>query len=212
MKHIVKGPEPEAFTGWKALANEDWKPTFENLSGEPKAAVTAALMREQGHICCYCERRLVENDAHIEHFKPQNDADVDALDFSNMLFSCQNKIKKGEPRHCGNLKGGWFDPVLLVSPFHPDCMSRFSYWGNGSIHPANPEDQGASTTIEKLGLGIPKLNALGEKAIEPFLDETLTDDEVQRFASAYLEPDAEGRFGEFWTTVQYLFLNHTAAA
>jgi len=58
MKHIEKQRQPQAFTDWKACANENWRPTYDKLSGEPKRAVKAALMAEQGHLCCYCERRL----------------------------------------------------------------------------------------------------------------------------------------------------------
>ena len=85
MKHIVKQGEPEAFLDWKALANEDWMPTYDDLAGETKKTVKGALMEEQGYICCYCERRLTDGDSHIEHFQPQSDPAVDPLDFSNML-------------------------------------------------------------------------------------------------------------------------------
>lgn len=92
-----------------------------------------ALMAEQGYICCYCERRLTNDDSHIEHFRPQSDPTVDPLDFGNLLCSCQNQLKKGEPRHCGNLKGEWFDRDLLVSPLIPGCEDRFAFTGDGEI-------------------------------------------------------------------------------
>jgi len=56
-----------------------------------------------------------------------------------------------------------------------------------------------------LGLDIPKLKSLRAKAIEPFLDEELAEDELQNFVRGYLEKDKEGQFGEFWTTIRYLF-------
>ncbi len=205
MKYITKRDEPEVFSDWKALANEDWQPTFGNLAGEPKNAVKKALMAEQGYICCYCERQLTDDDSHIEHFRPQSDPTVDPLDFGNLLCSCQNQIKRGEPRHCGNLKDNWFDPYLVVSPLDADCEKRFAFTGDGVIKPATEDDQAASETITRLGLDIPKLNALRAKAIEPFLDEELTPEEIQSFVSGYLARDASGRFGEFWTTIRYLF-------
>jgi uncharacterized protein (TIGR02646 family) len=205
MKHIDKREEPQSFSDWKALANEDWQPTYDNLSGVEKRDVKAALMAEQGQICCYCESRLIDSDSHIEHFQPQSDPAVDPLDFSNLLCSCQKQIKKGEPRHCGNLKDDWFDPELLISPFDPGCEERFSYTGVGLIKPASAHDQGAAMTIKKLGLDIPKLNALREKAIEPFLDDEISDDDMRVFVTGYLKKDAEGRFSEFWTTIRYLF-------
>lgn len=67
MKHIRKGAEPQEFTAWKAMANASWQPTYGALSGAPKGALKQALMAEQGDICCYCERRLILDDSHIEH-------------------------------------------------------------------------------------------------------------------------------------------------
>ncbi len=205
MKHIVKQREPKAFTDWKALANENWQPTYSDLAGEPKKAVKETLMAEQGYLCCYCERRLNDDDSHIEHFRPQSDPAVDPLDFSNLLCSCQNQIKKGEPRHCGNLKDDWFDQNLLVSPLDPDCENRFAFTGDGEIKPLADNDLAAAETIKKIGLDIPKLNAMRSKAIEPFLDDGLSPQEMQAFVSGYLSRDASGRFGEFWTTIRHLF-------
>jgi uncharacterized protein (TIGR02646 family) len=211
MKTIDKQAEPKAFADWKALASNDWYPDYEQLSGETKKAVKTALMEEQGYICCYCERRLTDEDSHIEHFRPQSDQTTDPLDYQNLLCSCQNQLKKGEPRHCGNLKGSWFDPELLVSPLDPGCEGSFSFTGDGRIRPAQNLDRAASETIRKLGLDIPKLNALRAKAIEPFLDDTLSPKEIQAFVSDYLLKDASGRFGEFWTTIRYLFGGFAAA-
>jgi uncharacterized protein (TIGR02646 family) len=209
VKHIVKQAEPDAFKQWKALANPDWQPTYADLRGEPKQAVKHALMAEQGHICCYCERRLTENDSHIEHFMPQESGKL-TLDFSNLLCSCQNNVQTGEPRHCGNLKDHWFDSALLISPLKPDCEKRFAFTGDGGMQPADGTDQAAITTIEKLGLDIPKLRALRAKAIEPFLDEQLSTDELNRFVAGYLCKDSAGCFAEFWTTIQYLFSDQSA--
>lgn len=211
MKRIVKQGEPPSFTDWKSLANPDWQPTYDDLSGDEKREVKAALMDEQGHICCYCERRLIDSDSHIEHFQPQSDPAVDPLDFDNLLCSCQNQIKKGEPRHCGNLKDQWFDPVLLVSPLDPDCEARFAHTGDGRIKPASGCDPGAVETIQRLGLDLPKLNALREKAIEPFLDDQISEKDMRMFVSGYLKRDAQGRYGEFWTTISYLFGGDAAA-
>ena len=211
MKHIVKQDEPQAYTDWKSLANDDWAPTYDGLSGAPKKAVKDALTAEQGHICCYCERRLTDSDSHIEHFRPQSDPAVDPLDFSNLLCSCQNQIKKGEPRHCGNLKDDWFDPHLLISPFDPGCQNHFAFTGDGMIRKAASNDPAAAETISRLGLAIPKLNALRAKAIEPFLDEGLSREDMQQFVTGYLGMDTEGRFGEFWTTIHYLFGGYVIA-
>ena len=205
MKYIQKGTEPQEFTDWKAVANEDWQPSYDLLSGAEKRAVKAALMTEQGFVCCYCERRLSDADSHIEHLQPQGMAGVDSLDFANMLCSCQNNLKPKEPRHCGNLKGDWYDANLLISPLDPNCETRFAFLANGEIHAARNSDKRASETISRLGLAIPKLNALRRKAIEPFLDPQLSMEEVAQFSQGYLRPDPKGMFAEFFTTIRYLF-------
>lgn len=211
MKHIIKHSEPQAFTDWKALENENWQPSYNDLCGNPKKVVKDALMEEQGTICCYCERRLTPEDSHIEHFRPQSDPVVDPLDFTNMLCSCQNELKKGDPQHCGNKKDNWFDASLLVSPLVPDCESRFAFTGDGAIKPSLSTDTAATETITRLGLAIPKLNALRAYAIEPFLEETLNEDELRRFVTGYLEKDGNGLYGEFWTTIRYLFGDYASA-
>ena len=205
MKFIQKGVEPEEFTEWKALTNEDWQATYANLSGAEKPAVKQSLASEQGSLCCYCERRLTDDDSHIEHFRPQHDDEVDPLDYTNMLCSCQSQLNKGEPRHCGNLKDDWFDNELLISPLDPGCESRFRFNGNGNILPDADRDSAAIETIKRLGLDIPKLKALRASAIEPFLDDALSVEDVRQFVDGYLQKDSQGQYGEFWTTIKYLF-------
>jgi len=205
MKHIIKETEPQELIDFKAAANPpDWIPAYNNLTKLAKDATKQALMKEQGYICCYCERRLEENDSHIEHFQPQSDPAVDDIDFENMLCSCQNKLKKGDPRHCGNLKGDWFDVTLLVSPFDSACGSKFGFKGDGTIYPIEDAFD-AKTTIENLGLNIGKLNALRESTIEPFLDNALNEQEFKLFIEGYLQLDSEGKYNPFPTTIAYLF-------
>ena len=205
MKHITKNTEPASFTEWKAQANADWQPTYAELRTATKMAVKDALMTEQGYICCYCECRLSDSDSHIEHFRPQSDSSSDPLDFSNMLCSCQNQLNRGEPIHCGNSKGNWFNGELLVSPFNPTCESKFAFTGDGKIRPAVDTDNAAIESINRLGLDIPKLNDLRAKSIEPFLDEDLNIEQMSDFVSGYLQIDGNGRYGEYWTTIRYLF-------
>ena len=204
MKFIKKQKEPKAFSDWKDLSNDNWQPNFSMLSDPEKAAVKKALIEEQGCICCYCESRVTADDSHIEHFKPQDEPSVDPLDFSNMLCSCQNNLEKGAPRHCGHLKDKWFDSSLLVSPLDNTCETRFSFTADGYIQAYKEADQAASTTLEKLGLDIPKLRALRKSAIEPFLDADLSESELQLFVAGYLEWSGS-KLNEFWTTIRYLF-------
>jgi hypothetical protein len=85
MKYIEKGKEPIEFTNWKKKKNSKWTPSFGDLSGKEKLAVLNALKREQGFICCYCERSLESIDSHIEHFVPQNKGYYSATILGNKL-------------------------------------------------------------------------------------------------------------------------------
>lgn len=205
MKYIEKRPEPESFSRWKALRNDNWEPEYNSMGSLIKNTLKEALMQEQGYICCYCERPLFADDSHIEHFRPQSDSQTDPLDFSNMLCSCQNQLRKREPRHCGNLKEDWFDEDLLVSPLSPDCETKFAFTADGDIRERELGDDAAITTIKKLGLNIPKLNDLRKKAIEPFLDETLNEQELREFVTRYLQKDHWGMYGEFCMAIKDVF-------
>jgi len=202
MKHIRKKQEPASFSNWKAQANDDWRPAYENLQGEIKKDLKKSLMDEQGYICCYCESRVDYDQSHIEHFKPQSLHTDESLNYDNLLCSCQKDLEQEEPRHCGNLKGDWFDKALFISPLDPNCENRFDYTPDGHI---KSQDQAAEETIKKLGLNIPKLIDLRKKAIEPFLDQSLTEIELNRFVSGYLQQDNEDKFNEYFTTIKYLF-------
>ncbi|RWC29994.1 TIGR02646 family protein [Mesorhizobium sp. M8A.F.Ca.ET.207.01.1.1] len=204
MKFVEKGEEPDELVSWKADGDVDWVPTYAGLAGEPKQALHAALLAEQGWLCCYCESQIDDSDSHIEHLRPQSDPLVDALDFSNLLCSCQRVTRKGDPLHCGNAKGNWYDAALFVVPIDPTCEARFDYTGNGRILPAQQGDAAAEETIKKLALDIPNLRARRTEVLTPFLDD-LTDDELRLFVTGYLVKGQDGRFNPFWATIKNMF-------
>jgi uncharacterized protein (TIGR02646 family) len=204
MKFIRKWGAPKDFLDWRAGGNNNWQPKYKDLSGKIKKILKQNLMEEQRFLCCYCENELSLNDCHIEHFEPQSRPNVDPLDYLNLLCSCQNNPERGKPLHCGHLKSDWFDPNLLISPLDPTCENRFKFTFDGRIHPVNDNDQAAKMTISRLGLNIPKLRDLRRNAIEPFLSEEISSDELQRFVIGYLQP-SQGRLGKFWTTIRFLF-------
>ncbi len=205
MKYIQKKGEPPELTDWKQQANADWTPSYQELRGSLKQSVKKALMAEQGYLCCYCEQALDAVNSHIEHFRPQSDPTVDSLDFSNLLCSCQNQMCKGEPRHCGNLKGDWFDEVLLLSPLDKNSEARFKFTADGHIQPQDNQDTAARVTIEKSGINIPKLRAARKLVIEIFLDGELSIGELSLFIENYLKEREDSHLNPFWTTINSLF-------
>ncbi len=196
MKHITKGAEPRELVEFKAAENSDWKPSYDNLTNEAKTALKASLMREQGWICCYCERRLVDNDSHIEHLRPQSKYPADQLNYDNLLCSCQEGLKRREPRHCGTAKDEWFDEMLMVSPLNPICESKFRFTADGAIYPRTDDDSAAQETVTRLQLDIPKLRDLRAAAIDALID--LTQAEVQ----TCLQRNHTGMFPEFFVAIR----------
>lgn len=187
MRYIEKMPEPVRFTEWKNAANDDWVPSFDNMASDVKEKLKASLIKEQRGICCYCESKLIKNDSHIEHFRPQERFQELSLDYNNLFCSCQSNLKKGDPRHCGNAKGEWFDEELLISPLSPDCASHFCYTADGHVFPANSTDAAAKETIKRLALDCPKLVDSRKAVLEHFLDDSISDEEALLFINKTIE-------------------------
>ncbi len=207
MKYVIKQQEPSSLANLK-ISHPNITYTYLGAYYPTiKSEVKRALIQEQGYICCYCEGRISTNDSHIEHFHPKSDPSIDSLDFSNLLCSCLKDKVAGDPLHCGHLKDNWFDSILLISPFDPSCETKFRYKPDGLISPADPNDQAAKKTIDKLGLNIPKLIAMRKQAIESFTDieNPLSPSELQQLVTNYLQQDVQGKFGQFWSTIKYLY-------
>lgn len=154
--------EPAEVTDWKALANDDWQPSYSNLMGQERRALRQALLTEQGHVCCYCNRRIMESPSvdniaefHIEHFRPQHAFEHLELEYQNLHASCFKNENPNGRRHCGPAKGDWFDEQLTYSPLHDNSVS-IRYGADGSISGNN---QAADETIKRLKLDHPMLEA-----------------------------------------------------
>lgn len=224
MRYINKGEEPESFTTWKALANEDWTPTYDDLRGQEKTELYNALLREQGFICCYCGMRItrelsdigedtsdIDRDScHIEHLQPQSIYPELALEYKNLLASCQAERNKVPPPpvRCGYKKEDWYDENLIVSPLDANCVDYFRYSASGEILPTDASDKqaAAKTTIEKLGLDIDKLRAMRSAAIDGALlaIQGLTDEEIQLLAQGFELLNDEGKYQPFCFAIAYI--------
>lgn len=195
MKRIVKGAEPMELSSWKKQDRMAHRPRWNRVPAAIKESIHGSLMREQGFICCYCESRTARDDSHVEHFRPQSRFPDRQLDYGNLHCSCQRDPSRGEPRHCGHRKGNWFDEKLLLSPLEADCEGRLGFTANGDVFPRSIDDAAAKTTIEKLGLDLPKLRALHAAVIDALY--TLSNEELERL----LERRLDGQLLEFHTTI-----------
>ncbi len=209
MRYIRKGDEPESLANLKALANEDWKPTYkDDCRGEVKTQLHNALLQEQGYICCYCGMSITKEDSHIEHLKPRSRYPELALEYKNLLTSCRRERERREPQHCGVKKDDWYDELLMISPLDQNCASFFRYLASGEILPTDEPDnqETATTTIETLGLDIEKLRLMRSAAIDGALlaIEGLTDEEILLFAQGYDQLDTDGRYIPFCFAIAYI--------
>ncbi len=213
MKYINKDREPQDFIDWKLTDKmfQRGRPNWNRVPTHIKDIIRTSLKEEQGYICCYCERRIKENDYHVEHLKPKDKNKFPnlQLNYDNLICSCQLELEKGEPRHCGNSKGSWYDVNNLISSLDPSCEQQFRYTADGHIYPSNNSNIAATTTIGKLQLDISKLVDLRKRVIEPFIDDSLSDNEFKKFVNGYLVEKEEnnGKYNEFYTTIKYLFKN-----
>ncbi len=171
MKRVLKGTEPASFTDWKSSANDEWTPTYPTLQNPQKRYLHAALLQEQGFLCCYCGREIEAATSHIEHFRPQENFEDLALDYQNLFASCLRETKPGNPLHCGHRKGNWFEETLHISPLSDQCELRFRYLQNGEIQPADSADLPAAKMIEILALDIAYLTNRRRDTIRRLFDD-----------------------------------------
>lgn len=201
MKHVAKGRSPERFEAWKALASEDWKPTYGDLQNPEKSIVHVALLEEQGWVCCYCGREIGQLDSHIEHFRPQETAPELALVFDNLFASCIREREPGAPLHCGHAKGNEFDEANHIAPTDAGCERRYLYTLDGAVLPADTNDQPARYMSELLKLDIAFLMNRRRAVLATVFDidllTTASDEELHRLAGAYRESDREGKLQSF---------------
>jgi uncharacterized protein (TIGR02646 family) len=217
LKHIHKKPQPPAILQKITIPTDrNPQPTYKKLRSIKKQALREVLAKEQGYICCYCEGKLVSEDlqdedsqknySHIEHLRPQSRFEQLSLDYKNLLVSCQSELMPGEPLHCGNAKGDWFDEEILVSPLQENCADFFEYTLAGEMLPTKDpaKSRSATATIDRLQLNIPKLKAMREAEITPLFEQDLSPTEVQKLIQSYTVTDDQGYYEPFCTAIIYL--------
>ena len=136
MKRIVKGNEPTSLTEHRAAQHS----SFANLN---KTDVRASLLAEQGHLCCYCMKRIPETNetpgSKIEHFLCQDDHRQEELNYNNMLLACLGN--EGFPHRlqtCDSYKG---NKPLAITPSSNgrNIEDLINYKANGEIYSNNEQ-------------------------------------------------------------------------
>lgn len=183
---------PDQFEDWKALANDDWQPCYEDLQNPEKESLHSALLAEQAWLCCYCGRKIDRSDSHIEHFRPQESYPELALSYANLHASCIRESAPGMPRHCGHGKGKDFDENLHISPTDATCEARFMYTWDGQILPKSEVDEPARYMCRLLKLDIKSLESRRKSVIGNVFDETFNTDELRLLIDAFRKPGTDG--------------------
>ena len=196
MKHVKKAASAPVLDAWKASANLEWHPTYSDLQNPEKHTLHTALLAEQGWVCCYCGRSAVQQDSHIEHFRPQSQRPDLALSYENLHASCIRETDPDMPLHCGHAKGSEFNEMRHISPLDPACEARFMYSFDGQIVAAGVADTDATYMVHLLKLDIEFLRDRREKAMrlvfDPTFLATVTDDELRVLRDSFRRYDENG--------------------
>ncbi len=116
-----------------------------------------ALLKEQGHICAYCMKRvsLDRNEVHkkpeieVEHYLSQKNQPNKQLDFMNMLGVCNGT--SGLQKHCDKSKK--HRNLSTLNPLKKDyCENLLTYTLSGKI-----ESKSNNSEVEN-DIGLLKLN------------------------------------------------------
>ena len=144
MKHIVKVKEPSSLTEHRA----NQPAYYDTLPLQGKNELRGSLLHEQGHICCYCMRRIPEiaNEdtgfmigMKVEHFKSQEQFPFLQLSYSNLFGSCMgNEGKPKKIQTCDTRKG---NSELAINPvaISPNCELLIKYNADGEIYSDNED-------------------------------------------------------------------------
>jgi uncharacterized protein (TIGR02646 family) len=154
MRTIPRSDDPPACLG-AVRSGTPW----EEFSRSPcHGDVHEVLRREQGGLCCYCESRLDQPGAHIEHMRPKSLFPKEQYRFANLALSCD---QRGENRHCGHAKGNSYDRACFRDPHDPDTEGLFEYTALGEVRAAEelaPRDRAAAEwMIRTLNLNAARL-------------------------------------------------------
>ena len=143
MKQINKIQEPQSL-----MQHRSNRPAFyHNLPLAATNDLRANLLSEQGHICCYCMKRIpqkieidgtISYEMKIEHYKCQDNYSALQLNYSNLLGACTGN--EGNPKKlqtCDTKKGNADITINPISANH-NCEGQIKNLSNGEIHTDDP--------------------------------------------------------------------------
>jgi uncharacterized protein (TIGR02646 family) len=201
MKRIIKGYEPPCLLQYRQINGAN----YDGYS--PKKSLKEALLTEQGYICCYCMRRISEENMEIEHCEPQSKYPELQINYKNLLASCSgNRGSKKDNQHCNPRKG---DAEITINPCDStkNCENYIKYSSTGKIFSDDETINHELNEILNLNLQTLKdnrqtklftlINALNKK----FPNKTWSKEAIKKKLEELSSKDAEGKYTEY---VQYI--------
>ncbi len=209
MKQIIKETEPSDLLKYR-LSN-DLNKSYENY--HPKDTLKKSLLKEQGYICAFCMRRILESNMEVAHWEPIKGnfgKPERQLDYKNLLASCEGN--RGNPRklqHC-NAKQG--DKPLKVNPADSDknCENLIRYSNSGKIF---SDDQDINNDLDvTLNLNVETLvknrKAVLSEVIEQlnklFPNKEWSKTELTKIINKWRSKDANGCHNQYCQFVIYI--------
>lgn len=131
------------------------------------------LLKDQGYVCCYCNRTIPGSGIPTEHVKPKSVYRELTGEYKNLLAACDggNRIpavlagetpytRETYPLHCDQNKG---NREIPLSPLSADCEQRFKY----NVLTGKVEgDADVQATVAILNLNHPVLTKERKEAIK----------------------------------------------
>lgn len=151
MLKVNKGLEPNFLLKYKKkYSPKSWADyNKENIKSELKENI---LVLEQEEYCPYCEKRIYDNDGHIEHIKPRDLYPKEFQDYNNLLVSCDSK------NNCGKFKGNKYKEIF-INPVIDNVENYFEYnIANGEILPKSKDESSIEYVRAKYTIDILNLN------------------------------------------------------
>ncbi|NDO50695.1 TIGR02646 family protein [Lachnospiraceae bacterium MD335] len=127
MIYIQKKSEPNLLLEYRHQMNA----RFDDMDSDVKNQLRESLLKEQGHLCAYCMKRIADTkDIKIEHFEARTLENE--LNYHNLLAVC--KGGEGGPvqaRSCDTKKE---NRPIFINPLNKSDMNRIYYNNSGEIH------------------------------------------------------------------------------
>ncbi len=158
MKQINKSSEPASLVQHRASPYS----SYDNLPTNTKEELRNSLLSEQGHICCYCMKRIPEKinidgniryDMKIEHHQCQDRYPNLQLNYNNLLSACMGNEGKPKKLQTCDTKKGNLD--LAINPL--SCETLFKYNADGEISSVSNDDEINRQINEVLNLNMQTL-------------------------------------------------------